>query len=191
MDNTGMFGLGEPWRYMPKLWGHYGHGIRIYEHCTILKPEMIRLGDSVRIDARVRIEGGLGVAIGERTHVGAGSKLNIGGGELVFGAHSGCSVNVVIATGNPDLSYKLISAAEAPEDCHVIKRKTVIGQYVVIFAGAILCPGVTIGDGAIIGAGAVVTKDVPAWEIWAGNPAKFIKRRECSAVGMDEGMHQI
>ena len=38
--------------------------------------------------------------------------------------------------------------------------------------------GVTIGDGAIVGANAVVTKDIPAYEIWAGVPAKLIKSRE-------------
>ena len=41
----------------------------------------------------------------------------------------------------------------------------------------ILC-GLTIGEGAIVGAGSVVTKDIPTREIWAGNPAKFIKHRE-------------
>jgi acetyltransferase-like isoleucine patch superfamily enzyme len=163
--------------YAPWEWGRYGHNVKVYEHCTILRPEMIRLGDGVRIDAMCRLEGGLGLHLGENVHIGSGSKLNIGGGELVFGAHSGCSVNVVIATGNPDLSYKLISAAESPEDCHVIKQRTVIGSYVVIFAGAILCPGVTIGDGAIIGAGAVVTKDVEPWSIVAGVPAVKIGDR--------------
>jgi acetyltransferase-like isoleucine patch superfamily enzyme len=37
-------------------------------------------------------------------------------------------------------------------------------------------PRVTIGDGAIIGGGSVVTKDVPAHEVWAGNPGRFMKR---------------
>lgn len=36
---------------------------------------------------------------------------------------------------------------------------------------------VKIGEHAIIGAGSVVTKDVPANEVWAGNPARFIKKR--------------
>lgn len=163
--------------FAPWSFRYYGEHIHIYEHCTILKPEMIAIGDHARIDAMVRIEGGQGAEIGERVHIGSGSKLNIGGGELVFGAHSGCSVNVVIATGNPDLSYLLISAAEEPEDCHVVKHRTVIGQYVVIFANATICPGITIGDGAIIGAGAVVTKDVEPWSIVAGVPARKIGTR--------------
>ena len=36
---------------------------------------------------------------------------------------------------------------------------------------------VTIGEGAIVGAGAIVTKDIPSNEVWAGNPARFIRKR--------------
>ena len=36
---------------------------------------------------------------------------------------------------------------------------------------------VTIGKGAIVGAGSVVTKDIPPYQVWAGNPAKYIKDR--------------
>lgn len=164
--------------YAPFEFRHYGQGVRIFEYCTILRPAQISLCDFARVDARCRLEGGQGLTLGERVHVGCGSALNVGGGELVFGAHSGCSVNVVIATGQPDLSYRLISAAEEPDDCHVIKQRTVIGCYVVLFAGAIITPGVTIGDGAIVAAGAVVTCDIPPGEIWGGVPARFIKRRE-------------
>lgn len=45
-----------------------------------------------------------------------------------------------------------------------------------IGAGATLLPGLTIGEGAMIGAGSVVTKDVPAGELWIGNPARFYKK---------------
>ncbi len=41
--------------------------------------------------------------------------------------------------------------------------------------GTIVMPGVTIGEGAIVGACSVVTKDIPAWTIAAGSPAKVIK----------------
>jgi phosphonate metabolism protein (transferase hexapeptide repeat family) len=52
-----------------------------------------------------------------------------------------------------------------------------IGHDVWIGHGAIVLPGRTVGDGAVIAAGAVVTKDVPAYQIVAGNPARVIRAR--------------
>ena len=51
-----------------------------------------------------------------------------------------------------------------------------IADDVLIGAKTIVLKGVTIGARAIVGAGSVVTRDIPADEIWAGNPAKFIKK---------------
>lgn len=55
--------------------------------------------------------------------------------------------------------------------------KTVIENDVWIGIGVIVKAGVTIHNGAVVGAGSVVTHDVPAYEIWAGNPAKKIRDR--------------
>lgn len=54
-------------------------------------------------------------------------------------------------------------------------RPVRIGADVWVGGGAIICPGVTIGDRAVIGAGSVVTRDVPADVVVAGNPARVIK----------------
>lgn len=51
----------------------------------------------------------------------------------------------------------------------------VIGENVLLGSGSRICKGVTIGDNAIIAANSVVTKDVPANAIAAGNPAKIVK----------------
>ena len=55
--------------------------------------------------------------------------------------------------------------------------RTRIGHDVWIGENSIIKAGITIGNGAVIGAGSVVTKDVGAYEIWAGNPARLIRAR--------------
>ncbi|PIB30342.1 chloramphenicol acetyltransferase [Gaetbulibacter sp. 5U11] len=57
------------------------------------------------------------------------------------------------------------------------KGDVVIGNDVWIGRNVTIMSGVKIENGAVIGAGAVVTKNIGAYEVWAGNPAKFIKKR--------------
>ena len=64
-----------------------------------------------------------------------------------------------------DLPFRVVSIA----------RPIVVGDYVWIGAGAIILPGVTIGEGAVVAAGSVVTKDVAARMVVAGNPAKPLR----------------
>ena len=54
--------------------------------------------------------------------------------------------------------------------------RTRICKGATVGAGSTILPGVTVGEGAFIAAGSVVTKDVPANELWLGNPAKFYKK---------------
>lgn len=58
----------------------------------------------------------------------------------------------------------------------------VIGHDVWIGHGAVILPGRTVGNGAVIAAGAIVTKDVPAYQIVAGTPAKVIRPRFDPAI---------
>jgi maltose O-acetyltransferase len=60
-------------------------------------------------------------------------------------------------------------------DYELVRRAAIkIGDYAFIGMGVIVLPGVSIGRGSVVGSGSVVTKDIPADSVFAGNPARFI-----------------
>jgi len=64
------------------------------------------------------------------------------------------------------------------DDCNKLPYKIediVLKKGCHIGMGTIILPGVIIGEGAVVGAGSIVTKDIPAWTIAVGNPAKVVK----------------
>jgi UDP-2-acetamido-3-amino-2,3-dideoxy-glucuronate N-acetyltransferase len=66
--------------------------------------------------------------------------------------------------------------------------RTLVRRGASIGAGAILCPGVTVGESALIAAGAVVTRDVPAYGLVRGNPARLVGYVcECAAPLVVDG----
>jgi len=153
-------------------------------HLSIfLQPERISIGAHSRIDGLVKLQGGERLMIGRHVHIASFCTINAGGGTVCFCNHSGCSNGVVIAAGQPDLSYLHISAADLPEHIHPVRKTTVIGPHVVIFANATILPGVSIGPHSVVAAGAVVTADVPPYTVVAGVPARAISYRELRADG--------
>lgn len=149
----------------------------VYEPTLILKPEMVTIAKTARVDSYCKLEGGKGLKIGEFVHIASFSHLNVGGGELIFEDHSGCSSHCSIGSASPDWSYLYISAAEPSEHCHVIRKLTRICSYAVLFMGVIVVPGVTIGEGAIVQPGSVVYEDVRPWTVVQGNPARRLTSR--------------
>ena len=64
---------------------------------------------------------------------------------------------------------------EAKRDNIITWEKIKIGNNVFVGCHSIIMPGVNIGNDVVVGAGSIVTKDIPDGQVWAGNPAKFIK----------------
>ncbi len=131
------------------------------------------LGD--RCGAWVNIE--KGTRFGDGLTIGNGSGL---------GAYSNVPSDVVIGENVMTGQELLIFTSNHRTDRLDIpmgsqgmtkSRTVVIGNDVWIGARVTILPGVHIGNGCVIGAGAVVTKDVPDYEIWGGNPAHFLKSR--------------
>lgn len=136
---------------------------RIFEY----KSAGIKIGEKTIVNSNVYILGGKKLEIGKNTHINQGCFLDARAG-LKIGNSVSISHYVKIVTGSHDTQSKTFEGKFEP---------VVIKDYAWIGIGAIILQGVTIGEGAVVAAGAVVTKDVPAYCIVGGIPAKQIGTR--------------
>lgn len=161
----------------PYRLAHRGERVEIYEPVLLLRQQVISIDDHARVDSWVKLEGGEGLQIGKYVHIASFAHINIGGGTVELGDYSAVASGGKIIGGSNRPEGLSMSAA-APLTMQVVTRsKVIVGAYACVLTNAVLMPGVTLGEGAVVGAGAVVTKDIPAWEIWAGVPARKISER--------------
>ncbi len=130
----------------------------------------IILGDRVRLWSNINRV---------KIFVKKGAMLRIGNNTRINGVHISVSLEVVIGNNVRIGPYTII----LDDDFHNVtgineaakKKPIIIEDDVWISSRATILKGVTIGKGAVVGAGAVVTKDVPAYTLVGGVPAKPIK----------------
>ena len=154
------------------------------EYCRIASDVVI--GKDVTIHAFVNL---YGCSIGNNTKIGAFVEIQKGceiGRNCKISSHTFLCEGVTIKNNvfighnvtfindkypraiNPDGSI------QNEEDWSVIP--TIVEEGVSIGSSVTILCGITIGLGAVLGAGSMVTKDIPAGEVWAGNPAKFMRK---------------
>ena len=109
--------------------------------------------------------------IGDNVSIGRSSIIAIKD-HLKIGNNTEISANVFIC----DQSHGIKSGKLITNQNSVIEKVS-IGEDVWIGTGAVILKGVHIGSGSVIGANSVVNKNIPNSEIWAGNPAKFVRKR--------------
>jgi acetyltransferase-like isoleucine patch superfamily enzyme len=147
-----------------------GKGVKLSQFINLYGCE---IGEDTKIGAFVEIQKNASVGrrckISSHTFICEGVTIE----DDVFIGHGVMFINDTYprATANGQLQTE----ADWKVERTVIKKSASIGT------GATILANVTIGENAIVGAGSVVTKDVPANSIVAGNPAKFLRRVE-SAV---------
>ena len=163
---------------MQRLSYYWGKFVQLY-----LTPKIIR---QCSIDRSARVCSGAilnDVTIGRYSYVGHKTAINqcsIGqfcsiAGDCVIGG-SGHPVEWV-STSPIFHTRRNVLGKSFGSQTYQLRKQTIIGNDVWIGTNVLIKSGVSIGDGAVIGMGSVVTKDVPDYEIWAGNPAKRIRTR--------------
>lgn len=126
-----------------------------------------KIGKKSVICRRADILYPMGLDISDNVAIGWFVDLDARGG-IKIGHDTNISSRTVFITGSHDVDDPKFTAEFKP---------IIIGHHCWIGTNATILQGVTIGDGAVVAAGAVVTKDIPANEVWGGVPAKFIRKR--------------
>lgn len=166
----------------------------VYSHCRISNTRICEnavVGDYSTIDSSIlekgvrlqRFQTVIGSEIGSYSYTGR----NFCCMESSIGSFCSISWNVSIGGGEHDYRRITTHAMLYNDDFDFLgerdplygrfDRECTVGNDVWIGCNAVVQRGVYIGDGAVIGSGAVVTKDVPAYSIVAGTPARVIKYR--------------
>jgi acetyltransferase-like isoleucine patch superfamily enzyme len=132
----------------------------------------IIISDGCQIRHNVLIRSCTGeIKIGKRVIINYGCILH-GLGGILIGDDTLLSPNCQIYAQNHNFKRDILIREQKNTGLGVV-----IGSDVWIGANSIILDGVKIGDGAVIGVGSIVSKNIPKYEIWAGNPAVRIGER--------------
>ena len=167
-----------------KIWINSLKDKKIYlDHSVIFTGKgkmdsMFSFGSECIIDSQVCVwlsenaSNTVALSLGKKAYIGRGSYIGVHD-SIAIGDYTSVGAYCYIISANHLCDSRDIPISEqgfygAPIN---IGNDVWIGTHVVVL------PGVSIGDGAIIGAGSIVNRSIPAYEVWAGNPARFIKKR--------------
>ncbi len=184
-------------RLVPQLFAAMGPGGALGRGLTLRCPGQIRLGRNVTVDDDVTLDakGSGGIVLGDDVYLGrgvhfactdgsirVGSFVSIGPGvyvaakgEVTIGSYVGIGPRAMLISGGHAIEA---DAAGTPMLRQPRSAKPiVVGDDLLIGAGAIVLEGTTIGSGAVVAAGAVVAGDVPPRAIVGGIPARVLRTR--------------
>jgi acetyltransferase-like isoleucine patch superfamily enzyme len=140
----------------------------------IFHPDRVFLDEDVYVGHQAILKGYYKneLVVGRGTWIGQGAFLHAAGG-IEIGEEVGIGPKVSILTSVHTEPGRELPIMRGPLEFAPVRLLS--GCDVGI--GAIVLPGVTVGRGAQVGAGAVVTRDVPAYAVVAGNPARVLRER--------------
>ena len=136
----------------------------------------IVMGDNVRIDDFTILTGN--ITIGNNIHI-ACHCFFAGTDGIILGDYFQFAPRTTILTASDDYSGGSLVGPQIPDKFKPrLKRgKVIIGRHALIGINSTVMPGVTIGEGVSVGAYSFINKDLEAWGMYAGIPAKFLRER--------------
>ncbi|MFM0046335.1 acyltransferase [Paraburkholderia sediminicola] len=171
--------------------GSIGRNVRIAKNCTIVGMQNIHIGDHVRIDGLSVLSAGNGyIRIGSYIHIG-GMCFLTGAGGIDLEDFSGLSQGVRVYSASDDYSGQSLTNPTIPREFLNVEIAPVrLGRHVIVGSGSVILPGCNIGEGSSIGAMSLVTKSLAPWGIYAGAPARFLKKRSQQLLAMEARLIQ-
>lgn len=151
----------------------------------IQRKAVVRIGDNCRIKSGFAENpvGGYrrtGIWVGRHATLSIGQRVGVSSSTIVCSHSVTIEDDVLIGGGcniyDTDFHSLLADARLVRPDVTVKTAPVVIKRRSFVGAHSIILKGVVIGEEAVIGAGSVVRSNVPAGEIWAGNPACFVRK---------------
>lgn len=155
-----------------------GNNVLISDKASFYNCKNINIGNNVRIDDFCVLSAGDGgINLGDYIHIAAFSLL-IGAGKITLEDFSGLSSRVSIYSSSDDYSGLSMTNPMIPKKyTNVSSKDVIVRRHVIIGSGSVILPGVVLEDGVAIGALSLVTKSCGRFSIYAGNPARRIKKR--------------
>lgn len=116
----------------------------------------------------------MGCKVGKECFIGDYVRVDLGHADMItLEDHVSIAAGVRLLCHQRDFSdYKI---GDDYMDLGYIVKPIVLKKGCLVGMESFVMPGVTIGEGAVVGAGSLVTKDVPAWSVATGRPAKVVK----------------
>lgn len=159
----------------PQVWLHPFRMLHYYGYTHARERAKLTLGRDVRIAPNVSFAQGERISLGDQVQIGARCSLWAGriAGRITIGDRTTLGPDVFVTAADYGLA-----AGQRITDQPMVERDVTIGPDAWIGTKAVITAGVTLGEGCVIGAGSVVTRDVPAFAIAAGVPARVIRMRQ-------------
>ncbi len=156
---------------------HLGRNVIIGKHVRIRNPERVSIGDYSIIDDFTYISTHL--TVGRFVHIGANTTILGGDGQCIYEDFSTSAPGCALATCSDDYTGGLGSPIIPRRfKGNAVIGKIVLQQHVILGLNTVVFPDVTIHEGAATGALTLVNRDLEAWAIHLGSPARKVRQRD-------------